>query len=68
MSTTDILAHIEAYKRIEIAEAKARTPLAALERAIAALPAPRGFVAAIERKLATGQTALIAEGADPCGF
>lgn len=61
MARTDILAHIEAYKRVEIAEAKARIPLAELERRIAALPAPRGFAAAIEAKLATSQTALIAE-------
>jgi indole-3-glycerol phosphate synthase len=57
----DILAKIEAYKRDEIAEAKrVRTP-AAIEAAAKAAPAPRGFLAAIERRLAAGDYALIAE-------
>ena len=58
---SDILAKIEAYKREEIAAAKTR---AALERARsrrqAAAP-PRGFLKAIERKIAGGDYALIAE-------
>jgi indole-3-glycerol phosphate synthase len=57
----DILARIEVTKRVEIAEAKARVPLAALERAIADASPPRGFLAAIERKHAEGAFALIAE-------
>jgi indole-3-glycerol phosphate synthase len=57
----DILAKIEAYKRDEIAEAKrVRTP-AAIEAAAKAAPAPRGFLAAIERRLTAGDYALIAE-------
>jgi indole-3-glycerol phosphate synthase len=58
---SDILARIEAYKRREIADAKARVPLEHLKREAAAQPAPRGFVAAIRRTLAEGRTALIAE-------
>jgi indole-3-glycerol phosphate synthase len=57
----DILAKIEAYKREEIAAAKRARPLAAIEVAAKAAPAPRGFVRAIERKHAGGGHALIAE-------
>src|SRR5471032_1258469 len=58
---SDILAKIEAYKREEIAAAKRARPLAAPEAdAKAALP-PRGFVHAIERRIAGGDYALIAE-------
>ena len=57
----DILQKIEAYKRQEIAAAKRARPLAELERAAMAAPPPRGFLAAIERKLAGGDYALIAE-------
>ncbi len=57
----DILTRIESYKRVEIAAAEAKIPLAEI-RAIAAdqLP-PRGFAAAIVRKHAEGAYALIAE-------
>ena len=58
---SDILAKIEAYKREEIAAAKLVRPLAALEAQAEAAPPPRGFVAAIERRVATGDYALIAE-------
>jgi indole-3-glycerol phosphate synthase len=58
---SDILSRIEAYKREEIAAAKARTPLAELERLALAAPPPRGFAAAIERHLAEGRPSLIAE-------
>ena len=57
----DILAKIEAYKREEIAAAKRARPLAELERLAKAAPPPRGFVKAIERKIAGGDYALIAE-------
>jgi len=58
---TDILTRIEAYKRDEIAAAKrARSGAALDEAAKAALP-PRGFLAAIERRIAAGDYALIAE-------
>jgi indole-3-glycerol phosphate synthase len=58
---SDILARIEVTKRREIADAKARVPLADLEKAIAAAAPPRGFLAAIERKHGEGHFALIAE-------
>ncbi len=58
---TDILRRIEAYKRQEIAAAKAAVPLASLERRIAGAEAPRAFAGAIRAKLAVGDTALIAE-------
>lgn len=58
---TDILKRIEAYKRAEIAEAKARMPLSALEEAIRERGAPRGFAQAIRRKHEAGDFALIAE-------
>ena len=57
----DILAKIEAYKREEIAAAKRARPQAEIEKAAKAAPAPRGFLAAIERKHAAGDYALIAE-------
>ncbi len=57
----DILARIGDYKRREIAAARAAVPQAEIERRAAAQPAPRGFLAAIERKLSAGRTALIAE-------
>jgi indole-3-glycerol phosphate synthase len=58
---SDILAKIAAYKREEIAAAKRLRPLPALEREATAASAPRGFLAAIERRLAGGSYALIAE-------
>jgi indole-3-glycerol phosphate synthase len=58
---SDILADIAAYKREEIAAAKRQRPFAALEREAKAATAPRGFLAAIERRLAAGDYALIAE-------
>ncbi|MGH6768356.1 MAG: indole-3-glycerol phosphate synthase TrpC [Xanthobacteraceae bacterium] len=57
----DILATIEAYKRDEIAAAKRARPPTSIEAAAQAAPAPRGFLAAIERRLAGGGYALIAE-------
>ena len=57
----DILRQIETYKRKEIAEAKVRMPLHALERKIDEQTPPRGFIRAIEAKLSANQFALIAE-------
>ncbi|MGY6569094.1 MAG: indole-3-glycerol phosphate synthase TrpC [Salinarimonas sp.] len=57
----DILARIEAYKREEIAAAKAIVPQAEIERFAAAAPPPRGFADAIEAHIAQGRPALIAE-------
>jgi indole-3-glycerol phosphate synthase len=57
----DILAKIAAYKREEIAAAKLARPLAFVEREAKAAGASRGFLRAIERKLARGEFALIAE-------
>jgi len=56
-----ILATIEAYKREEIAAAKRARSLASLEQAAKAALPPRGFLKAIERRIAGGETALIAE-------
>src|SRR5579885_3830298 len=58
---SDILKAIEAYKRKDIAAAKRAHPLAELEQAAKAAAPPRGFLRAIERKLAGGGYALIAE-------
>ena len=51
---TDVLARIGAYKRGEIAAAKRQRPLARLESEAKAAAAPRGFLAAIERRLTAG--------------
>jgi indole-3-glycerol phosphate synthase len=56
----DIMTKIAAYKREEIAAAKRARPLTALAEAAKAAAPPRGFLAAIERRLAGGH-ALIAE-------
>lgn len=58
---SDILAKIEAYKREEIAAAKRARPLAALEAQAKAASPPRGFLRAIEKRIAGGDYALIAE-------
>ena len=58
---TDILAKIEAYKRQEIAAAKAAVPPAEIERRARAATKPRGFADALADRLAHGLPALIAE-------
>jgi indole-3-glycerol phosphate synthase len=57
----DILRKIEAYKRDEIAAAKRVRPLAEVEAAAKTAPPVRGFLRAIEQRLARGADALIAE-------
>ena len=59
MST--ILDKIAAYKREEVAAAKARLPLAGLEARARSAPPVRGFTAALEARLGSGEWALIAE-------
>ncbi len=58
---TVILRKIENYKRAEIDAAKSARPPREVEAAARRAPPPRGFLTAIERRLATGQYALIAE-------
>jgi indole-3-glycerol phosphate synthase len=57
----DILAQIESYKRKEVEAAKRQRPLGVIEAEARVVSAPRGFLRAIERKLAGGDYALIAE-------
>ena len=58
---SDVLARIEAYKRLEIEAAKAQIAPKEMERRAADAPPPRSFAAAIERRLSEGRPALIAE-------
>jgi indole-3-glycerol phosphate synthase len=55
---TDVLSRIAAYKRQDVAQRKARTPQAEIERLAAAAPPPRGFRAALASAPSLG---LIAE-------
>jgi indole-3-glycerol phosphate synthase len=57
----DILKKIETYKREEIAAAKRARSMRDVEQSAKAAPATRGFLRAIETKLAQGEYALIAE-------
>ncbi len=58
---TGILAKIEAYKREEVAAAKCVRSRASIESDARSAPSPRGFLHSIERQLAIGNLALIAE-------
>jgi len=58
---SDILTKIEVYKREEIAAAKRARPLATLEAQAKTASPPRGFLKAIELRIAGGDYALIAE-------
>jgi indole-3-glycerol phosphate synthase len=57
----DILKTIEASKRAEIAAAKVQVSPAEMAKRALAAPPPRGFLKALERKIAAGEPALIAE-------
>jgi indole-3-glycerol phosphate synthase len=57
----DILTSIAAYKREEIAAAKAERAPAAVEAAARAAPAVRPFAGALQARIETGGLALIAE-------
>ncbi len=57
----DILNKILRRKAEEVAARRAQVPVAELARRIEAAAEPRGFVAAIERRIAAGQAAVIAE-------
>jgi indole-3-glycerol phosphate synthase len=57
----DVLGRILARKRAEVAERHSRTPLAELRARSADAPAPRGFAAALDARIARGEAAVIAE-------
>lgn len=57
----DILQKILARKAEEVAARAARVPLSVVRKHADAADAPRGFVAALERKVVAGRTGVIAE-------
>ena len=59
--TPDILKKIVRRKQQEIAERRARTPLAKLTEALTDANLPRGFADALTAKIAAGEAAVIAE-------
>lgn len=61
MTQSDILQRILARKAEEVRARRARENLASLQQRSADLPPARGFVAAIERRIASGSAAVIAE-------
>ncbi len=56
-----ILDHIVAYKKEEVAAAKAKMPLAELEERLRSTPCPRDFFDALSRRWAVCEPGLIAE-------
>ena len=58
---SDVLARICAEKRRHVAAMREQHPLAEIERRAAAAGPPRGFKAALERRIGEGGLALIAE-------
>lgn len=58
---SDVLARICADKLAHVAVARERLPLRELEALAASAPPPRGFKATLERTIAEGRLALIAE-------
>ncbi|MFN3076759.1 MAG: indole-3-glycerol phosphate synthase TrpC [Alphaproteobacteria bacterium] len=58
---SDVLARICATKREHVAQRKASVPLATLRERARDATSPRGFAAALARKVAAGTPALIAE-------
>lgn len=60
-NTPDILKKILARKAEEVAERIAKCSLSQLQDSVQAMPATRGFVHALQAKIAAGQSAVIAE-------
>lgn len=60
-STPDILKKIIRRKLEEVEERRARTPFADIKKYAFAATSPRSFVYALQRKINTGQAAVIAE-------
>jgi indole-3-glycerol phosphate synthase len=56
-----VLDKILAAKRAEVAAARERVPGEEIAKRAAAAPAPRGFIAALERRIAAGGVGVIAE-------
>jgi len=60
-SRPDILNRILARKQQEIEERQLGVPLESLQQEVADAPPPRGFVAALKRRVGLGEAAVIAE-------
>lgn len=60
-NTSDILRHILRRKAEEVAERSERLPLRNLSARLDGMPLPRGFCAALRRRIEAGQAAVIAE-------
>jgi indole-3-glycerol phosphate synthase len=58
---SDVMRRIIAAKRLEVDAARAAIPQAEIERRAAAADAPRGFEAALRRRVARGEPAVVAE-------